>query len=99
MDCRDCKNYDMCDKQNDLCLWSDDLCELWYEEGVEKTCKNFKKKRNKIKIKFWLLLFLRLTFICLIATATATKGITEMTWQFWAIVLSAIGMHVIGLCE
>ena len=50
MDCRDCKNYDMCDKQNDLCLWPDDLCELWYEEGVEKTCNLLDNYHEELKL-------------------------------------------------
>ena len=99
MYCKDCTKHDECDKKDELQLCPDDLWELYYEPNVEGTCKNFKKKKDKIKMKFWLLLILELTFICLISIATATKGITVMTLQFWVILLSSLGMRVIGFFE
>lgn len=43
MTCKDCINHDKCEKQHKLMLTIDDICELVYQHGVEKSCPHFIK--------------------------------------------------------
>lgn len=50
MTCKDCIHIDVCNEHERLMLTVDNLYELMYQEGVEKSCKHFKNKADFVEV-------------------------------------------------
>ena len=50
MTCKDCIHIDVCNEHERPMLTIDNLYELMYQEGVEKSCKHFKNKADFVEV-------------------------------------------------
>lgn len=50
MTCKDCIHCDVCNEHERPMLTIDNLYELMYQEGVEKSCKHFKNKADFVEV-------------------------------------------------
>lgn len=50
MTCKDCIHHCICKEHERLMLTIDNLYELMYEEGVDKSCKHFRNKADFVEV-------------------------------------------------
>ena len=48
--CKDCIHYEACKKHGHLKFTANDLYELMYQNGVEKSCHHFKNKADFVEV-------------------------------------------------